>query len=242
MERVHDLGGREGYGPVDVEDDHIGFAERWHAVVFAAMRAGYAAGAVRNSDQFRHSIERIDPDRYLTDTYYGRWLGGIESLCVEAGVLTKDELLQRCPIPLAGLREGPSVVADDWQTGTPGTAARDGDTSAKFAVGDAVQTAPPGIEPFSQTPPAASNAGDWRGHTRLPAYARGASGVVVARHGHWVYPDTNAHGLGEQPQWLYSVCFSGEALYGRDAEPGVEVVLDLFEPYLQHFVTEPDHE
>ena len=67
------------------------------------------------------------------------------------------------------------------------------------------------------------------GHTRLPAYARNKLGEIIALHGGRVYPDTNAHGLGEQPQHLYTVRFSSEELWDR---AGFSVALDLFEPYL----------
>lgn len=71
------------------------------------------------------------------------------------------------------------------------------------------------------------------GHTRLPRYARGKVGVVEARHGCHVFPDTNAHGLGEEPQWLYTVRFDGTELWGDDAEAGVTVSIDAWEPYLE---------
>ncbi|MFV2089811.1 MAG: SH3-like domain-containing protein, partial [Pseudomonadales bacterium] len=58
-------------------------------------------------------------------------------------------------------------------------------------------------------------------------------GVVVALQGGWVLPDTNAHGAGENPQHLYCVQFSGETLWGSEAEPGQSVHLDLFETYLE---------
>ena len=70
------------------------------------------------------------------------------------------------------------------------------------------------------------------GHTRLPAYARGRRGRIVALHGGWVFPDTNAHGRGETPQHLYTVAFDGAELWGKFSEPGLLVHLDLFEPYL----------
>ena len=70
------------------------------------------------------------------------------------------------------------------------------------------------------------------GHTRLPAYARGKQGVVTSHHQGWVFPDSNAHGQGEQPQHLYTVRFSSEELWQRR---GFSVSLDLFESY---FVSE----
>ena len=72
-----------------------------------------------------------------------------------------------------------------------------------------------------------------RGHTRLPGSARGRTGTVAAWHGAWVFPDTNAHGEGEQPQHLYTVSFSGRNLWGETAEANTLVTLDLFESYLE---------
>ena len=59
-----------------------------------------------------------------------------------------------------------------------------------------------------------------RGHTRLPRYARGRTGVIERVHGCHVFPDSNAHGRGEDPQWLYSVRLGS-------------VNFDAFEPYLE---------
>ena len=70
------------------------------------------------------------------------------------------------------------------------------------------------------------------GHTRLPRYARGRRGIIAAAQGAWVFPDANAHGLGEAPQHLYSVRFEGAELWGPLAEARVAVYLDLWEGYL----------
>lgn len=56
--------------------------------MFVISAVGPAAGAWNNTDRFRHGVERIDPVSYLADGYYGRWLGGIETLLVEAGALS----------------------------------------------------------------------------------------------------------------------------------------------------------
>jgi nitrile hydratase len=71
------------------------------------------------------------------------------------------------------------------------------------------------------------------GHTRLPGYARGKRGEIALLQGAWVFPDTNAHGLGEGPEYAYSVRFSGRELFGEDADPALVVLVDLFEPYLE---------
>ena len=71
------------------------------------------------------------------------------------------------------------------------------------------------------------------GHTRLPRYARGKVGVIESVHGGFVFPDTNAHGKGEDPQRLYTVVFTARELWGDYADPTLTVSVDAFEPYLE---------
>ena len=70
------------------------------------------------------------------------------------------------------------------------------------------------------------------GHTRLPRYARGHSGVVERVRGCHVFPDAVANGKGEDPHWLYTVVFDGRELWGEAADPTVKVSIDAWEPYL----------
>lgn len=222
MDGIHDLGGKHGFGTVEPECDEPVFHHRWEARVFAMMRASVRAGVIRNADQFRHAIERIDPGAYLTHGYYGRWLGGIETLLREAGTVSDAELRERIAAlggdpeaaAAARPRSQPEVIA--YESVAAGSR-RDPARPPRFATGERVVTL---RYPKS-------------GHTRLPAYARGRTGTVIAGHGGWVFPDSNAHGYGEQPQHLYTVEFAGESLWGGEAEPGTSVTLDLFEDYLE---------
>ena len=68
--------------------------------------------------------------------------------------------------------------------------------------------------------------------TRLPGYARGRCGRVALLHGTWVFPDTHAHGAGENPQHVYAVRFEARELWGEQAEAGTCIHVDLFESYL----------
>jgi nitrile hydratase len=73
-------------------------------------------------------------------------------------------------------------------------------------------------------------------HTRLPGYAIGKKGRIERVNGQHVFPDTHAHGLGEQPQWLYTVVFEAEELWGSLASGGYSgnrVSVDAWEPYLE---------
>jgi nitrile hydratase subunit beta len=221
VDGIHDLGGKQGFGPVEVEPDEPVFHERWEARVFAIVQSG-AAGAIRNTDQFRHAIERIDPVAYLTHGYYGRWLGGVENLLVEAGVMVRAELDARVSAiggdPGAPVAARPSAHPDViGYAPAARDSRRDPGAPPRFAVGDVVRTRPAPVS----------------GHTRLPAYARGRCGTVTALHGGWVFPDTNAHGRGEHPRHLYTVAFDGAELWGAATEANLRVHLDLFEPYLE---------
>ncbi len=69
------------------------------------------------------------------------------------------------------------------------------------------------------------------GHTRIPRYLRGCVGVVHRDQGVFIFPD--AHAAGEKvPQRLYSVRFTGAALWGPQGTAGAAVYVDLFESYL----------
>ena len=87
---------------------------------------------------------------------------------------------------------------------------------ARFKPGDRVRTK--NIDPTS--------------HTRLPRYARGREGVVEAVRGCHVFPDSVIAGRGEDPQWLYTVVFDGQQLWGANADVTLTVSVEAFEPYL----------
>lgn len=228
MDGIHDLGGKHGYGKVDRQAGAPTFAAIWEAKVFAIMMATGAAGAWKNSDQFRHFVEKIEPAAYLSHGYYGRWLGGAETALVEAGLIESEQLSARVEqlggsggdlIAARPQLRGQSINRETPSVSRARTAQRDVDAGL-FSIGDAVLTS-------SEVKP---------GHTRLPAYARNKVGEIVTIHGGWVYPDSNAHGLGEQPKQLYTVKFASSELWGETsqyAEANVSVYLDLFEPYLQ---------
>lgn len=122
MNGPHDLGGMDGFGPVDTDAVH---GENWETRVFALAGAAMISGHY-GTPEFRHALERIAPARYLASSYYERWTIAIASLLVEKGVLSRDEI--GADFPLAG-----PVRAEPL--GSPG---RDV-TEPRFAVGDAVR-------------------------------------------------------------------------------------------------------
>ena len=70
------------------------------------------------------------------------------------------------------------------------------------------------------------------GHTRLPRYVRSRQGVVDRDHGVFVFPDTHARALGNEPQHVYSVRFAARELWGAAAPANDAVYVDLWDDYL----------
>jgi nitrile hydratase len=184
-------------------------------VVFA-IRRSKALERIFNIDEFRHGVERMAPGHYLGSGYYEHWLDGLVRVLVEKGVLTREELDARAA-SLEGPPVAPPVAPAPTVSFMPSSTMRPPSGAPRYRVGDRVVTR--SAHPV--------------GHTRLPRYARGKPGVIHRLHGTHVFPDTNAHGLGEQPQPLYSVRFEARALWGDSAEPNHHVHLDLWESYLQ---------
>jgi nitrile hydratase subunit beta len=217
MNGVHDMGGMHGMGPIAPEANEPVFHEPWEGRVFALNRATAALGKW-SIDASRHARERIPPADYLRMTYYEKWLAGLVILLEETGVATRAELesgqaapgSSKATPPLTADRVAPIVAERGWFE-------RPVNVPPRFAVGQHVRARK--INPT--------------GHTRLPRYVRGAVGVVDRIHGAHVFPDSNAHFKGENPQHLYSVRFSARELWGERAAERDAVYIDLWEEYLE---------
>ncbi|MGH7421800.1 MAG: nitrile hydratase subunit beta, partial [Candidatus Rokuibacteriota bacterium] len=215
------LGGMQGFGPVEREENEPTFHAAWEAVVLAMQHAGRSR-RLYNIDEFRHGIERMAPAHYLSATYYEKWLQGMTRVLVEKGVLDAAELAARQaffeqkPDAPAAPAQGPPAARAASSPASLQDFIRETGATPRFAPGDLVR----------------ARAMHPRGHTRLPRYARGKRGVIHRCHGIHVFPDTNAHGQGEQPQPLYSVRFDARELWGESAEPNQAVHIDLWESYL----------
>lgn len=209
-----DLGGRPGFGAVQPEP----VGEWWHeAFEPRALALTLAMGATGawNIDQSRAARE-TQPD-YAQLSYYRLWLAALQQLMAERGQLLPDELA-------AGRLLHPAVPVQRVLAAA--------DVPAALARGSATERAATGAARFRPGDRVRARAEIPDHHTRLPAYARGKRGVVERAHGAHVFADANAQGLGEQPQWLYSVVFDGAELWGSDAQPGLRVAIDAWEPYL----------
>lgn len=210
-----DLGGQHNADRVLPEAEGDLFHADWEPRALAVTLAMGATGSW-NIDTSRAARETLRD--YARLGYYQIWIEALERLLIERGLASADELTAG-----RSLRLGPQVArvlrADDVAAvlarGSP--TERPAGTPARFKPGDQVRTRSLRVAH----------------HTRLPGYARGKQGVVESVHGVHVFADAHAQGLGEQPQWLYRVAFSGPALWGDETAPGLSVSLDAWDSYLE---------
>ncbi|WP_142781774.1 nitrile hydratase subunit beta [Agrobacterium sp. T29] len=217
MNGIHDMGGMHGFGPIPDIDNEEPFHHEWERRIFAV---NFAAGGLGlwTIDQVRSEMEALPPEEYLRgDDYFRRFVLRLERLAIKHKLASREEISSgkaiHSPRPdMAALtpEKIPVMVAKG------NSSVRAATSEARFKVGDHVRAR--NLNPST--------------HTRLPRYVRGHTGIVTMIHGVHVYPDHSALGQ-EDPQWLYAVSFEGRTLWGEGTEPGCDVVIDAFEPYLE---------
>jgi nitrile hydratase len=219
---VHDLGGLDGLGTIDPTPDEPVFHSEWEKRVFSMFLPFVFAGL--NLDQFRHGIERLHPVDYLAGRYYEHWLHTVENGLLEKGLIDDRELEERtryylenpdAELPADGDREQAETFVQVYRTGA--STRRDSDATPQFQPGDRVRVR--NINPA--------------GHTRCARYLRGQEGVVERVYDAFVFPDTNAHKEGENPQPVYNVAFDAADVWGPGQDDERHTIrFDLWEPYL----------
>jgi nitrile hydratase subunit beta len=202
MDGVHDMGGRQGFGRVRYTFNATAFHAPWevraNSLYALAVRAG-----IFNMDEYRHAIERMEPRHYLSASYYERSLTSLLTLCVEKGLVPREELERRAggTVPLAG----------------PGASGRsNAPARERFLSGDRVRVK------MDYVP----------GHIRMPGYIRGKTGVVVSESPAYPFPDAHAHGIEAQDEPTYDVRFRSEDLWPNSSEPAL-VHVGVFQSYLE---------
>jgi nitrile hydratase subunit beta len=85
---VHDVGGQTGFGPVPAGEDEAGgppFHADWEARVYA-LAGVLGRRGLFTDDELRDAIESLPPERYLSASYYERWLDALETLVARKGI------------------------------------------------------------------------------------------------------------------------------------------------------------
>lgn len=214
MDGIHDLGGKEGFGPVPIDPTDDPFPNEWEGRMWGLAREQAVPGMT--IDYFRHGLERMVPKDYLSFPYFGKWCANYLMLYQQTGVFSHEEIATgkttRDPDARPVIKTTDDVIADNRASAFDFS--RPIDTAPAFSVGDKVTT----------------KSHMTARHTRLPQYARNATGTVIAYHGAHVMPDRNVEGthVGEH---LYTVAFAATDLFGGEADPRDRVTLDLWESY-----------
>jgi nitrile hydratase len=218
MNGAQDLGGMMGFGPIAPEPDEPVFHAEWEK---RALGVTLCCGALGewNLDINRHARESLHPADYLASSYYEIWIKALSKLLLRRELASAAEIAAGHAQQPARSTARPPLRAENVAAVLAKGSACDRplDRAPRFKAGDRVRTR--NINPTS--------------HTRLPRYARGKIGVIERRHAAYVFPDSNAHGKGEDPQWVYTVAFAGTELWGADADPSLSVAVDCWEPYLE---------
>jgi nitrile hydratase subunit beta len=209
---AHDLGGQLGFGRVIVEPNEPVFHHEWEGLAFALNMASIGRLRAYNADAYRHSVERV-PD-YLSMSYYERLLTGVTTLLVEGGVisLTEVESLAGGSVPVAMPVEANAVASttefQEYERVQP-----------TFAVGDSVRMV----------------AASTDGHTRCPAYLRGAVGSIEKVYPLAHFPEVRAHTSLRCREHTYAVTFDARALWPDDPASvvGHSVIVEVFESYMK---------
>lgn len=217
MDGIHDLGGKLGFGPVEVSTEDPPFKAAWEARMYAIVRA-ISRPADWNIDKLRHSRELEDPVRYLTRPYYDQWYAAQACMLVGSGLVTIEELV-------SGEARG------DGPTGLPAPMTREQVKIARF-------DAPSFEHPHARAP--RFRPGDTvraclttpTGHCRLPAYVRGHRGCIIRDNGSHHFADVAAHDeIVHTP--LYTVRFQIRDLFPEREGSTDRVHLDLWEQHLE---------
>ncbi len=217
MDGIHDLGGKQGYGPIEVDSDETPFHHDWEAREWGIAQSARTPGIT--IDWWRHCRELILPEDYLGRPYFDSWAQTDFSTYIEAGWMTVEDISAADTMTNHTDDDPPAaltleqVLQEDRDHAFRFDA--EIDVAPAFGVGQQVMTTSHGHS----------------GHTRLPQYARGSRGTIQVCNGAHVYPDLSAQGE-EIHQYCYSVMFMAEELWPEVQGSRDKVYLDLWESYL----------
>lgn len=217
MNGMQDVGGMTSFGPVIAESENEPFHAEWEKRALAITLAAGAMG-VWNLDMTRSARESLNPKLYLNSSYYEIWIHALTRQLLDNGLVTEEELrdgVAKVPAKAVPRVLKRNMVNPVMDAGTHYD--REPSAPAVFSVGERVRARI--INPTH--------------HTRLPRYVRGRSGIVETVHSPYVFPDTHARGLGENPQWLYTVRFTAREIWGEDTDETLTVSVEAWESYLE---------
>ncbi len=88
MAGVHDMGGRPSDDLIDQTTHEWADWEYMTNALVGVLRSHDLV----NVDELRRGIESMAPEEYEASSYYERWSASLETLLVEKGVLTSEDI------------------------------------------------------------------------------------------------------------------------------------------------------
>lgn len=220
MDGVHDMGGKQGYGPIvfsekEANGEYDPFpndaSRGWSITMTATL------GVDEPEGRFRFARECIPPKLYLERPYTDQWVVTDLALMIDGGSLTPQEIETG---RAEGKYEGElPLSADDVPTAyrEPNRSDRPISSEPVFSINDSVKAGLVGSD----------------GHTRMPGFVRGHRGTIHAYRGAHIFQDESAHLHGEHPMHLFTVRFEAADLWPEIRESKDAVYVDLWEAYLE---------
>lgn len=217
MDSIHDVGGRQGFGPIEVTQSDPAFSEKWEGRAFGIAKSMTSASDY-NTDKFRFTREQLPPLEYLTAPYFMHWYRSSVAMLVGSGLVTAPELGAGKSESDLSEDVGPPRDEATTRQATSSSMRYDGEYSGepKFVVADHVTTSSISLS----------------GHTRLPQYARGRIGKIVSYHGAHVVPDDSVRNI-KTFEPLYTVEFALSDLFEEHANSHDVINLEVWERFLE---------
>ncbi|WP_296258152.1 MULTISPECIES: nitrile hydratase subunit beta [unclassified Pseudomonas] len=188
MDGMHDLGGKEGFGPVK-RSNYAGFYQMPWELRVHAIGAVMIGKKFWCADEQRHAIERMEPRHYMNASYYERQLTAFLTLAVEKDLCGHAELCKRAeggvPLSLPAAAGRAASGATEW-----------------FQVGQKVRVKDEFVP----------------GHTRFPGYVRGRTGVIAGQSAPCHFPDAAGHALDAALEMTYDLCFEAKDLWPESCD------------------------
>jgi nitrile hydratase beta subunit len=204
MDGMHDLGGKQGFATVVRDTDPRIFHHDWEFLTNAISTRLVLRG-VYSMDEYRHAIERMAPAHYISASYYERVLTAAATLCIEKGIFSAAALSMATE---GGTFPLAGALGPGRESVTP---------ERPFQIGNTVRVKNEFVV----------------GHTRMPGYIRGHSGVIVGSSPLTPYPDGAAHGIHGPMEQTFDVSFDVGQLWPASADPA-SIHVAVFASYLEH--------
>src|SRR5262249_12520592 len=166
MNGIHDMGGMQGMGPIEYENNEPVFHAAWEGRVLPMARAVAASGKLKGGGN-RTTIESLTAFEYLRVSYYERHLTALTERLVASGLVTRAEIESGHPGE-GSAKAIPALSAADVPASMRRIPPmRKDQVAPRFQIGQHVRAQ--NINPVT--------------HTRLPRYVRGKAGTIERDRG-----------------------------------------------------------